>query len=235
MIDIPRERAFGSPLNAMPRVFNYAPPLEVALDVIHKDQQILVVNKPAGLLSVPGKAPDHADCLERRVKAVFPEALLVHRLDLDTSGLMVFAMNKQAQRHLGLQFERRHISKNYIAVVAGRLPTPVGQIDLPLRCDWPKRPLQMVDWELGKNASTRFEVLQYNAESTRVALFPTTGRSHQLRVHLLAIGHPILGDPFYAPTYWHSSAPRLCLHAESLSFFHPDGGERTNFFVVAPF
>lgn len=216
------------------REFNYTPP-EGALDIVHLDDDLLIVNKPSGLLSVPGKAAHHADCLEARVKAAHSSALLVHRLDLDTSGIMVFALNRAAQRHLGLQFERRHIEKLYIARVAGHVTAPIGQIDLPLICDWPNRPLQKVDWELGKAAQTKFEVIEREVDATRLALFPKTGRSHQLRVHCLALGHPILGDPFYAPAKALNAAPRMQLHAQALSMFHPQGGARLNFEIPAPF
>lgn len=203
--------------------------------MLHRDDDLLVVDKPSGLLSVPGKAQHHSDCLEVRVKAAFADALLVHRLDLDTSGIMVFAMNRAAQRHLGLQFERRHIEKRYIARVSGRLVTETGQIDLPLICDWPNRPLQKVDWDLGKASQTRFKVLSHEANATRLALFPKTGRSHQLRVHCLAIGHPILGDSFYAPADVLALAARLQLHAETLSLYHPTGGARLNLTAAVPF
>lgn len=203
--------------------------------MVHHDDDLLIVDKPSGLLSVPGKAKHHADCLEARVKAAFSNALLIHRLDLDTSGIMVFAMNRTAQRHLGLQFERRHIEKRYVARVAGSLVTDMGQIDLPLICDWPNRPLQKVDWDVGKAAQTRFEVLSHEETATRLSLHPKTGRSHQLRVHCLAIGHPILGDPFYAPADVLAQADRLQLHAESLSLFHPNGGARLSFSVPVPF
>lgn len=205
------------------------------MTVLHRDDDLLIIDKPSGLLSVPGKAKHHADCLETRVKATFSDALLVHRLDLDTSGLMVFAMNAAAQRHLGLQFERRHIEKRYIARVADSVMTDIGQIDLPLICDWPNRPLQKVDWNVGKTAQTRFAVLSREEDVTRLALFPKTGRSHQLRVHCLAIGHPILGDPFYAPPDVLARADRLQLHAESLSLYHPDGGARLTVSAPVPF
>lgn len=219
----------------MPPVFTYKPPVDEGLVILHHDDDLLLVDKPSGLLSVPGKAADHADCLEARVKTALPQALLVHRLDLDTSGVMVFAMNPAAQRHLGLQFERRHIEKRYVARVSGQVTTPIGQIDLPLICDWPNRPLQKVDWEHGKNAQTRFEVLSREGEATRLALYPKTGRSHQLRVHCLALGHPILGDPFYAPPEQPSTAPRMQLHAEALSLFHPTGGKRLVIEASTPF
>jgi len=213
--------------------FTYAPPAG-PLDVVHQDADMLVLNKPSGLLSVPGKAAEHADCLEARAKAAFPEALLVHRLDMDTSGLMIFAMNKAAQRHLGLQFERRHVAKSYEALVWGQ-PEDAGEVDLPLIVDWPNRPLQMVDHERGKKAHTAWEVLAREASHARLHLTPTTGRSHQLRVHMLAIGHPILGDRFYAKGEALAAAPRLCLHALSLEIFHPTGGVRTTFNAACPF
>ncbi|MFK8036544.1 MAG: pseudouridine synthase [Hyphomicrobiales bacterium] len=231
----PNNRHFAEWHGRTPPVFTYKPPADEGLVILNQDDDLLLVDKPAGLLSVPGKAADHADCLEARVKTAFPQALLVHRLDLDTSGIMVFAMNSAAQRHLGLQFERRHIEKRYVARVAGHVTTPIGQIDLPLICDWPNRPLQKVDWEQGKNAQTRFEVLSKEGEATRLALFPKTGRSHQLRVHCLALGHPILGDPFYAPPEQQNAAPRMQLHAETLSLFHPTGGERLVIETTTPF
>lgn len=213
--------------------FTYAPPTD-PLNVVHQDADLLVLNKPSGLLSVPGKAAEHADCLEARAKAAFPEALLVHRLDMDTSGLMIFAMNKAAQRHLGLQFERRHVAKSYEALVWGQ-PKDTGEVDLPLIVDWPNRPLQMVDFERGKKAHTKWEVTAREASHARLLLKPTTGRSHQLRVHMLAISHPILGDRFYAKGEALTAAPRLCLHALSLEIFHPTGGARMTFHAPCPF
>jgi len=207
----------------------YAPP-DVPLNVIHADHEVLVVAKPEGLLSVPGKGAHLADCLLTRVQAAFPEALLVHRLDRDTSGVMVFALTPHAQRHLGLQFEKRQIKKAYVARVEGVMAEKTGTVDLPLIVDWPNRPRQMVDHENGKPAVTDWRVLKSNEDETRVRLFPKTGRSHQLRVHMLAIGHPILGDPFYASgaALDHS---RLMLHSESIRFRHPDGGMGQSFSV----
>jgi len=213
--------------------FTYQPPTG-ALSVVHQDADILVLNKPSGLLSVPGKATAHKDCLEARAKAAFPEALLVHRLDMDTSGLMIFAMNKAAQRHLGLQFERRHVAKTYEALVWGQ-PEDAGKVDLPLIVDWPNRPLQMVDHERGKKAHTAWEVMARTPTHARLRLLPTTGRSHQLRVHMLAIGHVILGDRFYATGEARAAAPRLCLHARGLAIFHPTGGARLAFHASCPF
>lgn len=211
----------------------YDPP-EVPLDVIHADHEVLLVNKPHGLLSVPGKGEHLADCLLTRIQAAFPEALLVHRLDRDTSGIMIFALTPHAQRHLGLQFEKRQVKKTYVARVWGRIVEKTGTIDLPLIVDWPNRPRQMVDFENGRPAVTDWRVMRATDAETRVRLYPRTGRSHQLRVHMKEIGHPILGDPFYAegPA---RDFPRLMLHSESIRFRHPDGGVGMTFSVKAPF
>lgn len=211
----------------------YAPP-DTPLDVIHADHELLVVNKPHGLLSVPGKGAHLADCLLTRVQDAFPTALLVHRLDRDTSGLMVFALSPHAQRHLGLQFEKRQVRKAYIARLWGRLEPRTGTVDLPLIVDWPNRPRQMVCHETGKSAVTEWRVLRHEEDTTRVRFFPKTGRSHQLRVHALALGHPILGDPFYAegPA---RDFDRLMLHSEELRLRHPDGGRGERFFCKPPF
>jgi tRNA pseudouridine32 synthase/23S rRNA pseudouridine746 synthase len=211
----------------------YAPP-DAPLDILHEDHEILAVNKPAGLLSVPGKGPELADCLISRLEAVYPQVLLVHRLDRDTSGVMIFALTPHAQRHLGLQFEKRQTQKRYVARVAGRLEPKTGTVDLPLIVDWPNRPLQKVDHDTGKPAVTDWRVLKANDDESKVQLFPQTGRSHQLRVHMLALGHPILGDPLYAPDTA-DRYPRMMLHAEELRIRHPDGGIGTKFRVKAPF
>lgn len=211
----------------------YAPP-DVPLCVLHEDHEILVVDKPSGLLSVPGKGPELADCLLSRVQAVFPTALLVHRLDRDTSGVMVFALTPHAQRHLGLQFERRHVKKVYVARVAGRLAPKDGRVALPLVVDWPNRPRQKVCHETGRATVTDWRVLRYGAGETRVRLMPLTGRSHQLRVHMAEIGHPILGDALYAEGSAQEH-PRLMLHSEELRLRHPDGGVGMRFRAKAPF
>jgi len=211
----------------------YAPP-DVPLDVIHEDHEVLLVSKQHGLLSVPGKGPDLADCLLTRVQAVFPQALLVHRLDRDTSGVMIFALTPHAQRHLGLQFEKRQTKKVYVARVAGRVADKTGTIDLPLIVDWENRPKQKVDHDTGRPALTEWRVLRASDDETRVRLMPKTGRSHQLRVHMQVIGHPILGDPFYAKGAARDH-PRLMLHSESLSFRHPDGGRGMRFTSKVPF
>jgi len=215
----------------------YEPPMEPYLDVRHRDDQVLVLHKPSGLLSVPGKAAELADCLEARAKAEYPEALLVHRLDMDTSGVFVMAMNKAAQRNLGLQFERRKTAKHYVALVHGIMEDDSGLVDEPLRCDWPNRPKQMICYEHGKPSQTRFEVLERNEATnrTRVKLTPVTGRSHQLRVHMLHLGHPILGDDLYAHDDAYEAADRLMLHAEMLGFHHPDGGTFVEFTAACPF
>jgi tRNA pseudouridine32 synthase/23S rRNA pseudouridine746 synthase len=211
----------------------YAPP-DDPLVVLHADHEILLIDKPSGLLSVPGKGAHLADCLLSRVQAAYPEALLVHRLDRDTSGVMVFALTAHAQRHLGLQFEKRQVKKAYVALVWGKIVEKTGVVDLPLIVDWPNRPRQMVDHENGKPAVTEWRVLRSDARTTRVRLMPQTGRSHQLRVHMREIGHPILGDPFYAegPA---REFPRLMLHSESLRVRHPDGGKGMTFKASVPF
>lgn len=213
--------------------FDYRPP-DSPLDILHADEAILIVNKPAGLLSVPGKAEHLADCLMARVERAFPTALLVHRLDMDTSGVMVFALTPHAQRHLNLQFEKRQMKKTYVARVWGEVAEAAGEIDLPLCVDWPNRPRQHVNWEIGKPAQTEWRRGRVENGTTRMRLYPKTGRSHQLRVHMLEIGHPILGDPFYAsgPA---RDFPRLMLHAESLKLRHPDGGKGMLFQAKVPF
>jgi len=211
----------------------YSPP-DTPLSILHQDHEILIVDKPSGLLSVPGRGEHLADCLLSRVQAAFPEALLVHRLDRDTSGVMVFALTAHAQRHLGLQFEKRQVKKTYVARVWGRVADKTGTVDLPLIVDWPNRPRQKVDFDQGKPALTDWRVAKYEDNVTRVRLYPKTGRSHQLRVHMREIGHPILGDPFYAEGEARN-APRLMLHAESLRLRHPDGGVGMNFSAKCPF
>lgn len=215
--------------------FVYDPPSDPFLNVIYADNDILVLNKPSGLLTVPGKAAEHADCLESRAQKQHPDARIVHRLDMDTSGVVIMAMHADAHRHLGLQFERRHTAKTYIADVFGQIKEDQGEIDLPLRCDWPNRPKQMVDHNEGRKALTKWRVLDRDENRTRVELTPITGRSHQLRVHLLEIGHPILGDRFYATGEALAASQRLRLHAQSLTVHHPTGGERVTFEAPLPF
>lgn len=212
---------------------DYDPPAG-DIPVLHADHEILVVDKPAGLLSVPGKGPELADCLIARLEEAFPQVLLVHRLDRDTSGVMVFALSAHAQRHLGLQFEKRQVKKTYVARVAGRVAEKTGTVDAPLGVDWPNRPRQKVDPEEGRAAVTRWRVQRADDAETRVRLYPETGRSHQLRVHMLEIGHPILGDPLYAEETA-GAFPRMMLHAEELRIRHPDGGAGMRFRARPPF
>lgn len=199
--------------------------------LIHADPHLLVWAKPAGLHTVPAKPPATQDCLVARVQASYPEALLVHRLDRDTSGIVVMARTRLAQRHLGWQFERRQTEKTYVARVEGVVEADEGRIDLPLLCDWPNRPRQMVD-AAGRPATTLWRVLSREPHATRLELTPLTGRSHQLRVHTLSMGHPILGDSLYGSA---DSAPRLQLHAHRLAFRHPDGGDPAIFVDPVPF
>ena len=211
----------------------YSPPMD-PLEVLHLDHEVILVDKPAGLLSVPGKGPDLTDCLLARVQTAFPDALLVHRLDRDTSGVMIFAMTPYAQRHLGLQFEKRMTKKTYMARAWGVPVEKSGTVDLPLIVDWPNRPRQMVCHETGKSAQTDWRVVKDEGTTARIGLTPHTGRSHQLRVHMLSLGHPILGDPFYA-TGEALQYPRMMLHSEELRFKHPDGGQSTKVRSKAPF
>lgn len=192
---------------------------------LHADAHLLVIDKPSGLLSVPGRGADKADCAAARVQVVFPEARVVHRLDQPTSGLLVFARSLAAQRHLGAAFETRQVRKHYIAVVQGLPGDDAGEIDLPLSADWPNRPMQQVDRAAGKPARTRWQVLARDeaAGCTRLLLEPLTGRTHQLRVHLQAMGHAILGDALYGDATVQARAPRLMLHAQRLELPHPDG------------
>ena len=194
---------------------------------LHVDAACIVVVKPAGLPAVPGRGEHLQDCMAARVQAQFADALVVHRLDMATSGLMLFARGAFAQRTLSRAFEKRVVHKRYVAVVHGCIEPPDGEIDLPLRADWPNRPRQMVDTVHGKPSLTRYRVLAHDplANTSRVMLEPVTGRTHQLRVHLLAIGHPILGDALYAPVAVQALAGRLLLHAESLTFVHPVNGQ----------
>jgi len=216
------------------RPFTYDPPQD-DVKIIHADEQFLIVDKPAGLLSVPGKYEHLQDCLEARIQAQFPKARIIHRLDTATSGIMVLARTPHAHRHLGLQFENRQISKTYIADIWGKPSEKAGVINLPLICDWPNRPLQKVDFKIGKPAETKWEICESNGDITRVRLNPKTGRSHQLRVHMLELGHPILGDNLYAHDDAFNAAPRMHLHANTLSFRHPDGGTHLEFKTDCPF
>lgn len=209
--------------------------MEPYLTVLHCDDDILVLAKPSGLLSVPGKPEEHADCLESRAQQAYAEAMTIHRLDKDTSGVVVMGMNRKAHADISMQFETRKTAKSYIARVWGRVSEDKGHIDLPIACDWPNRPKQMIDHERGRPAQTDWEVIQREAGATRLRLHPTTGRSHQLRVHMLSLGHPILGDNFYAHADAYAAAERLQLHAETLSFRHPGSTQQCVFTDPCPF
>ena len=213
------------------------PYCEAPVRVIFADAQLVVVDKPHGLLSVPGRDPANRDCVPARLENEYGELRIVHRLDLDTSGIMLLARNADAHRHLNRQFEQRTVDKRYEAVVWGLPAQDEGSIDLPICVDWPNRPKKIVDFVNGKNALTHYRVLERDAprNRTRLALFPVTGRSHQLRVHLAQIGHPILGCPFYAHPEARDAAPRLLLHACELAITHPGSGERLTFIAPAPF
>lgn len=217
-----------------------AHPVSAAIEPLYIDDTLLILDKPSGLLAVPGRGADKQDCLSVRVQASYPDALIVHRLDMATSGLMVMARGPAAQRELSKAFAAREVNKRYVAVVAGRLEAPSqewGVIDLPIIADWPNRPLRMIDHQRGKPSLTRWRVLGHDAtgSSTRVELEPVTGRSHQLRLHLRELGHPILGDTLYAPPAIQAMAGRLLLHAASLGFVHPLTGETLVFESPAPF
>ena len=213
--------------------FVYNPP-DVPLDIVYEDTAIIVANKPAGLLSVPGKNEGRTDCLIARLQAARWDALLVHRLDCDTSGLIIFARTKQAQAFLGAEFEKRRTEKTYIARIWGVPDARDGLIDLPIGPDWYDRPRQMIDHENGRPSQTTWRVIEDDGQTARVELMPKTGRSHQLRVHMQALGHPILGDPIYA----NGAAldfPRLMLHAQKLALHHPFSQEWVSFTAPAPF
>ena len=210
--------------------------------LIHEDEHLLVFDKPSGLLSVPGLGPDKQDCLSARVQAHWPEAMIVHRLDMATSGLILMARGPQMQKTLSMAFEKRRMHKRYQAVVLGDpLPVPDergwSRIPLPMRIDYQNRPRSIVDFEHGKPSLTHWQSLGPGPwpNTTRLLLEPLTGRTHQLRVHLLAIGHPIVGDPLYAPLEVPARAPRLLLHASELAFEHPVTGQPCRFVAPVPF
>lgn len=204
-------------------------------DILFADDSVIVVCKAADLLSVPGRGEDKQDCLWRRVQQPFPTARIVHRLDYATSGIMVLGLDADSHRHLSIQFQNRTTDKRYEAVIAGRPDAASGVIDQPLRCDWDNRPLQIIDPEQGKAAQTRWQILEHSTDRSRVELLPVTGRSHQLRVHMQFLGHPILGDRFYATESQIAASDRLLLHAQMLSFNHPVSGERMRFESPTPF
>ncbi len=215
--------------------FIYQPPMHPYLDIIYQDNDIVVLNKSSGLLTVPGRLPEHQDCLQNRVQRVLPTATIVHRLDMATSGILLMALNKPAHVHISRQFEQRQTQKSYLARVYGQIEQSSGTIDLPLICDWPNRPKQKVDHERGKPSKTLYKVISQDQQSTLVELTPITGRSHQLRVHMLALGHPILGDRLYAHHKALTVSPRLQLHAQMLTITHPVTNKAMKFTCTSPF
>ena len=226
----------------------YNPPRSVGLDLVYSDHALIIVNKPAGLLSVPGRGADKSDNLAARVQNEFPGAISVHRLDMGTSGLLVFARNKDIHRRLSLLFHERQVTKCYVALVAGHVEFTAGEVDLPLVSDWPNRPRQKVDFAFGKLSLTRYRLMEYTEipiqpslqlckqgfDASRVELEPLTGRTHQLRVHMAAIGHPIIGDILYGEEAG-ASAERMLLHSRLLSFTHPLSGELLTLTCETPF
>lgn len=217
-------------------LINYNPPIEPWLDILYHDNHLLVINKPSGLLSVPGNQPQYYDSAMSRIKEKYGFCEPAHRLDMATSGIIVFAMSKAADRELKRQFREREPKKYYQALVWGHITADRGTVDLPLICDWENRPRQMICFERGKRAVTNYEVLaRLPNNSTRVKLTPITGRSHQLRLHMFSLGHPILGDKFYAHPVAKAFSSRLCLHSESLQITHPISDETMLFNTPAPF
>ena len=216
--------------------FVYNPPMHPYLNIIHQDEDIVVLNKPSGLLSVPGRDTWHKDSLASRIIRVWPNACVVHRLDMATSGIIVLALRKSAQSHMGRQFQQKVIDKTYFARVEGIIKKDTGLIDLPLRCDWENRPRQMVDFEQGKSSQTEWQVVKRESNTTLVKLTPLTGRTHQLRVHMQQLGHPIVGDEFYSTEFGKKISPeRLALHAASITLTHPTTELRISFECPAPF
>ena len=215
--------------------FVYAPPQQ-DLVILYEDSDLVVIDKPAGLLSVPGRLPEHHDSAYFRVLDKFPQAKITHRLDMATSGILMFAKHREAEVAVSKMFQARTVEKNYIALVQGRL-TGEGSVDVPLITDWENRPRQMVHFELGKVAKTLYQALTYDAEQelTRVLLTPITGRSHQLRVHMMHIGHPISGDKIYHPEPSRSPLKRMALHASVLAFKQPLSGEQVEIRGTVPF
>lgn len=216
-------------------MLEYHPPTEPWLEVVYEDQHLLALNKPSGLLSVPGRLAEHKDSLWNRALDYCPQAQVVHRLDMATSGLMLLAKDKHSEAALKKQFQYRLTHKMYIARVWGVPPQLEGSIDLPLICDWELRPRQKVCFETGKPSLTYYQVIKVEEQTSLVRLFPVTGRSHQLRVHLQALGHPIVGDEFYASPEAQAFSDRLQLHAAELCFYHPKSHWLRSLFVACDF
>lgn len=216
----------------------YHPPAHRGLALLYLSEQLIVVDKPSGLLSVPGRGEGKDDCLSRRVQAEFPDALIVHRLDMGTSGIVVMGRGARAQRELSILFQERKVHKRYHALVDGHwTAAATGEIDLPISGDWPNRPKQKVDHAMGRPSQTRYRLIDIDTARavSRIELEPVTGRSHQLRVHMEAMGHPILGDDFYGTPASFAKAERLTLHASQIEFAHPETGERLRIDCPPPF
>lgn len=216
------------------QIFDYQPPSLPWLDIRYQDRDIIVINKPSGLLSNPGRGAHTHDCALTRLQAYYPKAILVHRLDCATSGIMVFAKNKKAESNIKTQFQDRLSKKVYIAEVMGHLNSDEGEIDLAIAPDADNPPMQITS-SSGKSAYTRFKVLERRENSTLVELIPSTGRTHQLRVHMLALGHPILGDDFYGDEKAVKASSRLRLHAQRLGISHPYSNKPLSFYSKHPF
>lgn len=219
----------------MSDIFIYNPP-QTALHILYEDDDFIAIDKPAGLLSVMGRLPEHQDSAYLRILQDFPQAKVVHRLDMATSGILLFAKHRDAEVMMSKLFQARQVDKYYTALVQGQL-SGQGSVDVPLIADWDNRPRQKVDFALGKTALTHYQALDYDADfdETRVKLTPITGRSHQLRVHMAHLGHPITGDKLYHPSPQHSRLQRLALHATELSFIHPVEQKMLNIISVVPF
>lgn len=220
--------------------FIYNPPMSPYIDIIYQDDDIVVLNKSSNLLSVSGRLPEHKDCLQSRVNKVLPTATIVHRLDMATSGILIMALNKPAHVAISRQFQQRETKKNYIARVLGHICDDTGSVEQPLICDWPNRPRQKVDHEVGKPSLTHYRVLSRDIDpdgslSSLVELTPITGRSHQLRVHMLFLGHPIIGDRLYSDEKSVVKSSRLLLHAQMHQLAHPVSKEILTFEVSCPF
>ncbi len=228
-----------TPMKANPD-FVYKPPMSPYLDIIYQDNDIVVLNKQSGLLTVSGCLPAHQDCLQSRVNKVLPTATVVHRLDMATSGIIIMALHKPAHVAISRMFQLRETKKSYIARVYGHIKEDSGSVDQPLICDWPNRPRQIIDHERGKQSLTHYRVLSRSSNessvpSTLVELTPITGRSHQLRVHMLFLGHPILGDRLYSHEAAVTASSRLLLHAQMLELTHPVTKQTSTFKVTCPF
>jgi len=225
-------------MNAAPSVRGEGGPATLSpmdLNVVHVDDRLIVLDKASGLLSQPGRGPDKRDSLATRVDAAYPGARIVHRLDQATSGLIVMARDADTHRRLSSQFAKRKVEKRYEALAWAPMVEHEGEIDLPIRLDLDDKPRQIVDHAQGKPAQTRWRVIQRLVDRTRLALIPRTGRSHQLRLHLREIGHPMLGDALYADGEARAAADRLCLHATDLGLIHPATGQRVRYHSPCPF